>query len=162
MLLGGLLSTAGYLICLLPLIISYSAEPPGITGQDGLTANMTFCSRNDSQAGEEPRSHASSPLIAPEFLFIPVGCFLNGLGTRVVLVYGLGYLDRNTPKKVFPVFLDACLASRYMYNCISPNIFGLNKTVFVEQTGYRILFSLSSCCILRYTLIANMLNITEI
>jgi hypothetical protein len=33
----------------------------------------------------------------------------------VVLVYGLGYLDRNTPKKVFPVFLDACLASRYTY-----------------------------------------------
>jgi hypothetical protein len=98
---------------------------------------MTFCSRNVSQAGEEPRSHASSPLIAPEFLFIPVGCFLNGLGTRVVLVYGLGYLDRNTPKKVFPVFLDACLASRY-YTYL--HIFGLNKTAVVEQTELPYLF----------------------
>jgi hypothetical protein len=137
MLLGGLLSTAGYLICLLPLIVSYSAQPPGITGQDSLTANMTFCNGNVSQVGEESRSHASSPLIAPEFLFIPVGCFLNGLGTRVVLVYGLGYLDRNTPKKVFPVFLDACLASRYT----SLHILGYYKTAFVEQTELPYSFS---------------------
>jgi hypothetical protein len=104
-------------MCLLPALFHEGFTPPLMMEQAPPLQNISFCRPNSSQPKTiQPPGPGQPAAMSLEYLFIPLGCFLNGLGTRLAVVYGLSYLDRNTCKEIFPVYLDICLASKYTYD----------------------------------------------
>ena len=89
-----------------------SGQPGGGLSQTGGPRNISFCNLTASQVKDQMDTNPTI-MMSMEVLFIPAGCFLNGLGCSLSLVFGLSYLDLNTSKRIFPVFLGACLAARY-------------------------------------------------